>query len=386
MTIRHMYFPAPGQTDAPERAATLDVALVPEELVSEPRYASRITTLPCVICDHGDDIAVIPEPTTLEEIRDVHDELLEEHVPTTVAHIATLDDAIVSHSAAVNPHGITPAGIGAVAIADVGQLTGPTGPAGPQGPAGSPGATGAQGVQGPAGSQGAKGDKGDTGSQGIQGPQGNTGPPGTTDHAALSNLTTGNPHPQYAATSHAHVDADLPAGLARDAEVAAAYSTLTHNHDAAYSGTAHTHAVPSAGVMRVVAPQTMTATAQTAVTGMSFAIAANATVWFRMRVMITTSTGTSPTTAYGFTGPASPTAVAITMKQDTSTSIEIAQVLTAFGNGTAQAQVANTQAEFEGVVVNGANAGTVALTTARAGTTPSMVVAAGSSGFWLRVA
>lgn len=48
-------------------------------------------------------------------------------------------------------------------------------------------------------------------------------------------------HP-YAATSHAHVDGDLPAGLARDSEVAAAYSPLAHHHDAAYSGTAHVHA------------------------------------------------------------------------------------------------------------------------------------------------
>lgn len=36
-------------------------------------------------------------------------------------------------------------------------------------------------------------------------------------------------HP-YAATSHGHLDADLPAGLARDAEVAAAYSPLGHSH------------------------------------------------------------------------------------------------------------------------------------------------------------
>ena len=59
----------------------------------------------------------------------------------------------------------------------------------------------------------------------------------------------GHTHP-YAATSHSHVDADLPAGIARDAEVAAAYSPVAHNHDATYApthshpyaGTSHSHA------------------------------------------------------------------------------------------------------------------------------------------------
>lgn len=45
-------------------------------------------------------------------------------------------------------------------------------------------------------------------------------------------------HP-YAATSHAHVDGDLPAGLARDSEVAAAYSTLAHVHS--YAPVSHAH-------------------------------------------------------------------------------------------------------------------------------------------------
>ena len=38
-------------------------------------------------------------------------------------------------------------------------------------------------------------------------------------------------HP-YAPTSHSHVDGDLPATLARDAEVAAGYATLNHAHSA----------------------------------------------------------------------------------------------------------------------------------------------------------
>lgn len=49
---------------------------------------------------------------------------------------------------------------------------------GPQGPQGEPGADGAAGPQGPAGSQGPQGAKGDTGDTGPQGPQGLQGPQG----------------------------------------------------------------------------------------------------------------------------------------------------------------------------------------------------------------
>lgn len=130
----------------------------------------------------------------------------------------------------------------------------------------------------------------------------------------------------------------------------------------------------------------MTLTGQTAITDMSFAVAASSTYYFAMTCRITTSTGTSPTTAWGFTGPAGVSAVAITAEQDISTSVETKGLLAAFGNLAAGAQVANTGAEFRGVVVTGGTAGTVQLTCARAGTTPSMVVAAGSGGFWLKVA
>lgn len=47
-------------------------------------------------------------------------------------------------------------------------------------------------------------------------------------------------HP-YAATSHAHVDGDLPAGLARDAEVAATYAPI-HAHPYEASGAVAAHA------------------------------------------------------------------------------------------------------------------------------------------------
>jgi hypothetical protein len=129
----------------------------------------------------------------------------------------------------------------------------------------------------------------------------------------------------------------------------------------------------------------MTLTAQTAVADMAFPVAANSTYFFMMSPAVTTSTGTSPTTAWGFTGPAGAT-VSIVAEIDTSTSVETNAVLGAFGNFAAGAQVANTGARFWGTVQTGATPGTVQLTAARGGTTPSMVVAAGSNGMWIKVA
>lgn len=304
MSISHFYIPSPGQPDGAARATALGVALAPAWLANEERYASRITGVPCVVCDHGDEIVVLAEPTTVAAITAAHDALLEEHVPTTVPHTTDVTNSIATHAAAVNPHSITPAGIGASPTAHTHSYE-------------APGAV--------------------------------------ATHAAAV-----DPHPTYLTQAEG---------------------------DAAYSVLAHVHATPAAGVMRVAAPQTMTLTAQTAVTGMSFAVAANATYYFEMTIVISTSTGTAPTTAWGFTGPASPTAVGIAMAQDTSTSVQVDATITSFTTFAAGAQVASTGVKFTGVVQTSAgNAGTVALTAARAGTTPSMVVAAGSNGFFLRVA
>jgi hypothetical protein len=322
MSIAHFYIPSPGQSDGAARAAALNANLAPAWMANEPRYASRITTVPCVVCDHGDDIVVIAEPTTLAAVNAAHDSMLDEHIPSTVPHTTAMTSAIdaagtiaiAAHSAAVNPHNIGPATIGAAAAAHTHSYE----------PAGT-----------------------------------------VATHAAAA-----DPHPTYLTS----------------AEGTAAYSALAHNHDANYSATAHTHATPSAGAIRKTANQTMTLTAQTAVTDMSFAVAANATYYFVMTVNITTSSGTAPTTAWGFTGPAGVTAVGITSEQDVSTTQETKASLTAFGNLAAGAQVANTGAAFRGVIQNGGTAGTVQLTVARGGTTPSMVIVAGSNGYWIRVA
>jgi len=139
------------------------------------------------------------------------------------------------------------------------------------------------------------------------------------------------------------------------------------------------------GAIRKTANQVVTAAADTPINDMSFPVQANSTYVFMMCAQVTTSTGTSPTTAWGFTGPAG-SSVAIVGEIDTSTSVEFGAALVAFTNFAAGAQVANTGARFVGVVQTGATAGTVQLTARRGGTSPNMNVAAGSNGFWLKVA
>lgn len=221
-------------------------------------------------------------------------------------------------------------------------VTGPTGPQGGAGTAGAIGATGpvgATGPQGTAGTAGSAGVVGATGPVGVTGPQGTVGGTGTAGAVGATGVT----------------GATGPAGAA------------------------------NAGAIRKTAPQTMTATAQTAVADMAFAVAANSTYYFDMTVLVSTSTGTAPTTAWGFTGPAGAT-VAITGQQDSSSSVEAKAALTAFGAFAAAAQAANEGAAFQGVIVTGATPGTVQLTCARAGTAPSMVIPLGSNGFWLKTA
>jgi len=475
MSIKHFYVPAPGQTNAEERAIALEALLADTAIASSPRYVDRIPSLPAVVCDHGDDIVVIPEPTTLAEVRAAHDELLREHLPADTAYVENIAEAVAVHTSATNnPHGITPQLIGAATPADIDTRLAQvidTAPAALDtlnelaaaiGDDANFASTVTTQLAGKA-STTHNHDSAYTAASHAAAPAPHSGH-ATTGHNHDTAYSAASHGHSYAATTHSHVLADLPSTLATDAEVAAGYATTGHTHGAAapaahaanhasagtdvvtpaaigaaasshthsYAATSHSHVdadlpagiardtevsaaitahegladphptyltqtegdaryallstfIPSAGVMRVANAQTMTATAQTAVTGMSFAAAANATYYFVMSMRITTSTGTAPTTAWGVTGPASPTAVAITIEQDTSTSVEQKALLAAFGAAAAGAQVANTGAEIRGVVQTTA-AGTVQLTAARGGTTPSMVVAAGSNGFWLRVA
>ncbi len=141
----------------------------------------------------------------------------------------------------------------------------------------------------------------------------------------------------------------------------------------------------SGGIIRKTANQVMTLTAATDVNDMAFTAAPNSSYFFMMNIQVTTSTGTSPTTAWSFTGPSGAT-VAIVGEIDTSTSVEASQALVAWTAFTAGAQVANTGARFVGIVQTGATGGVVQLKAARGGTSPSMNVAAGSNGFFMKVA
>lgn len=295
--------------------------------------------------------------------------------------------------------------------------TGPQGPAGPQGNPGTAGATGAQGPAGPTGTQGPKGDPGDTGPQGLQGiqgpqgPQGNTGPAGTTDHAQLTNLTTGNPHTQYsqtghthsyAATSHTHTEGDLPATLATDTEVATAVSDHAAAADphptyltaaegnAAYATTGHTHAAtndPRLTTFTSTADQAVSGTALVNITNLSFAVAANSTYLFTMWVDVTAAGGTSPTHNYQLTGPASPSRVMVKRTQMTSATAQSTSTVTALATGFgAGAIVANIKQIFEGIIMTGANAGTVQLAVTPGGTLPTATIGRGSGGYAMKVA
>jgi hypothetical protein len=349
-------------------------------------------------------------------------------------------------------------------------VPGPPGPPGadstvpgPQGPAGQdstvPGPAGSPGIQGPPGDPGATGTAGSPGSQGIQGVPGNTGPPGTTLHSGLSDVTADQHHAQLhaaahgtgqpdavspaaigAATagaltthgglttsahgglvagtdprltdartplSHAHIDADLPAGLARDAEVAAAYSPVAHTHTlvdgdipaaiardaevaAAYSPLGHTHAgAPDARLITIYksSASALSGTTLQDVPAISFPVEAAGVYIFWIYVDTTAAGGTSPTAAWQLIGPASPTRVMVKRTHMTAATSQVSSVITAFGVSFASgALVANTKHLLEGVIVNGVNAGTVQLRVQLGGTLPTTTVAQGSGGLVIKVA
>lgn len=356
MTL-HAYVPSAGQPDAAARAAALGVPLGNANLASDPRYDPLISTVPCVICDHEDQIVITVEPTTFSAVWAAHDDLVSQLEPgrritALTATVAGLQGGggglhATSHGSAGSDV-VTPAAIGASVS----------------------GHTHAYEASGAVATHAAA----------------------TDPHPTYLTQTEGDG--RYRQTATALVDADIPAAIARDAEVTSAIGT----HEAAgdphpgYLTAAEGNAAyapvgaVTGGALRVATNQTATATAATAVTGMSWSAAANATYIFQMHLSITTSTGTAPTTTWGFTGPASPTAVAIVAEIDTSTSVETSAAITSFTTFAAGAQVASTGGKFHGVIQTAGTAGTVQLTVARGGTTPSMVIAAGSNGFWLRVA
>ena len=90
-------------------------------------------------------------------------------------------------------------------------------------------------------------------------------------------------HP-YAGTSHSHVDGDLPAGIARDSEVAAAYSPLGHTHAGGGGMT----------LMKTTSDQIINGTGFVNITGLTFPVVANTDYAFDFYITIraaTTATG-----------------------------------------------------------------------------------------------
>lgn len=221
---------------------------------------------------------------------------------------------------------------------------------------------------------------------------GQVNPHGITP-AAIEAAPAIHTHPEYEGGGggpHSHVDADLPAGIARDAEVAAAYSPIAHNHDSAYSASGHSHAaVPDARLLTFTkaSDQAVTGTSIVDVAGLAFPVEANSTYLFSMYVDITASGGSSPTHAYQFTGPASPDRFFVKRAQMTSATAVAVSVATALAaNMTAGATVANIRQTFEGMIKTGAAAGTVQLRVTPAGTNPTSTIARGSGGYATKVA
>jgi len=234
--VKRFYFPAPGQTDAAARAEALACILLPAEEAAESRYAPYTGQLPCVVLDSPNEIRVLPEPTTHQDVDAAQDAILVSRLPSTVVIQPELDDALSHVSAQINAIALTPGPTGATGpmgpVGSVGPAgiawrgvwnpattyaandavdwqgtayvatdnstnsappsihwsvlsakgdTGPQGPVGASGPPGIDGAVGATGVTGPTGVQGLTGPVGPvgaTGPQGIAGPVGATGPQG----------------------------------------------------------------------------------------------------------------------------------------------------------------------------------------------------------------
>lgn len=131
-------------------------------------------------------------------------------------------------------------------------------------------------------------------------------------------------------------------------------------------------------IARKTANQNMTLTGATAITDMDIQLEANAAYDVKIVINIGTQTGTSPTANYSLTGPASPTVVSLKRTQMSTATAQTTSVITSFTAFGALAQVANTVHVIEGTIVNGANAGTLQLLVAMAGTTPNGQILQGS--------
>lgn len=225
----------------------------------------------------------------------------------------------------------------------------------------------------------------------IRGPQGPTGSPGS-DANVTAHEGAADPHPgyltqtegdaRYRRTAVALVDADIPAEIARDAEVTAAIST--------HAATPHGGAGGADGRLIVNAStsnQTVAGSALVALTGCSFPVEANSTYHFQFEVDVFLASGTTPTHNYSITGPASPTRFMARREQMTAATAVTFGVVTALGTLMgAGAAVANTKTVIRGIIVTGAAGGTVQLNVTPAGTSHNSTFGRGSGVHAVKVA
>lgn len=131
------------------------------------------------------------------------------------------------------------------------------------------------------------------------------------------------------------------------------------------------------------ASQAMTLTAATNVTDMALYLEALSAYYVCFAIPITTVSGTAPTIAFSFTGPAG--SVMLTRRQMTSATAMAFSAIAAFATSfAAGAIVLNTLHIIEGIIVPTAD-GVVQLRAAMGGTLPSATIAVGASAYAIKV-
>jgi hypothetical protein len=202
---------------------------------------------------------------------------------------------------------------------------GATGPQGPQGPQGATGAQGPQGAAGATGATGPQGPQGEPGATGATGPQGPQGEPGATG-------ATGPQGPQ--------------------------------GEPGATGATGATGAAGASGAPIVSikgSDQTAIGTTYADVTGTGIAVAANTNYYFRFVLFMDADAATTGIDV-AVNGPASPTQISYTVEYWTSATAVAKRHYTAYdGNPASTASNGATARPFiiEGILRNGANAGTL---------------------------
>lgn len=145
---------------------------------------------------------------------------------------------------------------------------------------------------------------------------------------------------------------------------------------------------PNIQAIRLTGDVSTTSASFVDVSGMTFSIGANAVYNFEY-TMVFQSSNTGTGTGWSVSGPASPTMVAgrVEFAQSAGNAVTF---ITAYDTGAAVSSVpaANTNyiAAIKGIIVNGANAGTLALRFVRSGAANTITAKAGSVGLLIRIA